>query len=191
MSVILDNLGGNAMSDFLRNLRSSHKKDSSNSRHNLDGHYYPPKERRRMPDRRSGSSSELDMLWSCLNETLPRFVDNTIDLTCALEKKVEEESRLTEAKIRQHTAISLFFDNLNKLFSSELEAGSPGGRPHATTSYASGTHYTKDDILTMIREMRKDGATFAIIADFLKDKGIPTFSGRGEWHAQTIHRLCK
>nr|NJM03756.1 cbb3-type cytochrome c oxidase subunit II [Desulfobacula sp.] len=54
-----------------------------------------------------------------------------------------------------------------------------------------GTHYTKDEILSLIRTMRKKKATFAAIADYLKEKGIPTFSGRGEWHAQTIHRLCK
>jgi len=24
----------------------------------------------------------------------------------------------------------------------------------------------------------------------LIELGQPTFSGRGEWHAQTIHRLC-
>ena len=38
------------MSDFLKNLRNSHKKDSSDPKKNLDGHYYPPNERRKAKD---------------------------------------------------------------------------------------------------------------------------------------------
>ena len=104
---------------------------------------------------------------------------------------MEENAMLVEAKIRQHNAISHFFDNLNKLFSDDFFTRPSAKKTKLTTSYASGTHYTKDDILSIIRTMRKKGSTFAIIADYLKEKGIPTFSGRGEWHAQTIHRLCK
>ncbi len=38
---------------------------------------------------------------------------------------------------------------------------------------------------------RKDGNTFGQIAQQLEDQELPTFSGRGEWHAQTVHRICK
>lgn len=179
------------MSDFLKNLRSSQKKEASRPRRNLDGHYHPQKDRRRLPDRRSNYSNELNLLWSCLSETLPELIENTTSLTKTVEKKSSEDNRLTEARIRQHNAISDFFDNLNTLFSTEIALNNPAGRPKATASYASGTHYTKDDILAIIKNMRQDGATFAVIAGFLKNKGIPTFSGKGEWHAQTIHRLCK
>ena len=179
------------MSDFLRNLRSSHKKDPSSPRRSMDGHYYPQTERRRMPDRRSNHIDELKTLCSCLNDTLPELIDNTSQLVTAAEKNLQDDSALIDAKIRQCNAIASFFDNLNNLFQ---ETGLPfksSDQPKAAASYASGTYYTKDDILTIIRNMRKEGATFAIIAEYLKDKGIPTFSGRGEWHAQTIHRLCK
>ncbi len=179
------------MSDFLRNLRSSHKKDPSNSRRNLDGHYYPQKDRRRLPDRRSNYSENLESLWVCLQDLLPQFLDNSSSLTRSFEKILEENDLLTEAKIRQHNAVSNFFDNLNKIFNDDFFSHPVIERSKTTTSYASGTHYTKDDILTIIRTMRNKGATFAVIADYLKEKGIPTFSGRGEWHAQTIHRLCK
>ena len=87
--------------------------------------------------------------------------------------------------------ISNFVNNLNQYLTGDFFNHSNKEKIKTTTSYASGTHYTKDDILSIIETMRKDGATFAIIADYLKEKGIPTFSGRGEWHAQTIHRLCK
>jgi hypothetical protein len=48
----------------------------------------------------------------------------------------------------------------------------------------------RDAIMDIIESMRKDGATFDQVAKRLVDLGQPTFSGRGEWHAQTIHRLC-
>ncbi|THB81587.1 MAG: hypothetical protein D3926_01490 [Desulfobacteraceae bacterium] len=48
---------------------------------------------------------------------------------------------------------------------------------------------TKSDVAILIDTMRENGATFKAIADHLTDENIPTFSGRGEWHAQTVQRL--
>lgn len=64
-------------------------------------------------------------------------------------------------------------------------------RSENTTSYASGTSYIKDEVLNIIFTMRDQGATFRVIAAYLNEQGIPTFSGNGEWHAQSIHRLSK
>ncbi len=48
---------------------------------------------------------------------------------------------------------------------------------------------SKDEVLRTIVEMRENGATFEVIALHLDNENIPTFSNRGKWHAQTIHRL--
>lgn len=48
----------------------------------------------------------------------------------------------------------------------------------------------RDKVMGIIQSMRDEGATFDQVAQRLVDLGQPTFSGRGEWHAQTIHRLC-
>ncbi|MFH2060592.1 MAG: hypothetical protein ABIJ59_17040 [Pseudomonadota bacterium] len=48
----------------------------------------------------------------------------------------------------------------------------------------------RDVIMDIIQNMRKEGATYDQVASRLIELGQPTFSGRGEWHAQTIHRLC-
>ena len=45
-------------------------------------------------------------------------------------------------------------------------------------------------VLDMINNMRKESVTYAQIAQRLVESKLPTFSGRGVWHAQTIHRLC-
>jgi len=44
--------------------------------------------------------------------------------------------------------------------------------------------------MDIIQSMRAKGDTFDMVAKRLVELGQPTFSGRGEWHAQTIHRLC-
>ena len=44
--------------------------------------------------------------------------------------------------------------------------------------------------MDLIHTMREEGATYNEVAVKLVELGHPTFSGRGEWHAQTVHRLC-
>ena len=39
--------------------------------------------------------------------------------------------------------------------------------------------------------LRDKGMTFKEIAQYLDDEKVPTFSGKGGWHAPTIHKLCK
>ena len=49
---------------------------------------------------------------------------------------------------------------------------------------------SREEVMDIIHSMRAEGATFDQVASHLVSLGQPTFSGRGEWHAQTIHRLC-
>lgn len=49
---------------------------------------------------------------------------------------------------------------------------------------------SREAIMDIIYGMREKGATYDDVAAQLISLGQPTFSGRGEWHAQTIHRLC-
>jgi len=48
----------------------------------------------------------------------------------------------------------------------------------------------REKVMDIIQTMRRQNATYDQIAKHLVKLGQPTFSGRGEWHAQTIHRLC-
>lgn len=49
---------------------------------------------------------------------------------------------------------------------------------------------SREAIMDIIYGMREKGATYDDVAAQLISLGQPTFSGRGQWHAQTIHRLC-
>jgi hypothetical protein len=46
-------------------------------------------------------------------------------------------------------------------------------------------------VMQIIDTMRKNNETYQDIADKLEQEGLKTFSGRGKWHAQTVHRLCQ
>ena len=178
------------MNDFLKNLRSAHKKESSDPKRNLDGHYYPKNDRRKIQDRRTDYSSDnLNTVLEEIVDLLPKISDNSSVFSSYYELLETKTERLIDAQVRQHEAISIFFESLNTMLASP-ESGS-GKTAKVSASYASGTHYTKDEILDTMQSLRKQGATFSQIADHLTQKGIPTFSGKGQWHAQTIHRLCK
>ena len=62
-------------------------------------------------------------------------------------------------------------------------------KPKASNS-SRGDLMSREAIMEIIQTMREDGATYDQVASRLIELGQPTFSGRGEWHAQTIHRLC-
>ena len=70
------------MSDFLRNLRSTHKKEAPSSRKNLDGNYYPQPDRRTLSDRRIPSdSNSFEFLVQQLGNALPEILENVTTLT--------------------------------------------------------------------------------------------------------------
>jgi hypothetical protein len=52
-----------------------------------------------------------------------------------------------------------------------------------------GAKYRKK-ILKIIYKLWKGGATYKEIANHLNEHNVTTFSGKGKWHAQSIHRHC-
>ena len=50
---------------------------------------------------------------------------------------------------------------------------------------------THEDVRKISLKLRDQGMTYKQIAKHLDDEKIPTFSGKGGWHAPTIHKLCK
>ena len=52
-----------------------------------------------------------------------------------------------ESQMRQQNALADFFESIGEFLANSNTAD---GMPMATTSYACGTHYTKDDIISTI-----------------------------------------
>ncbi len=189
------------MSDFLKNLRSTHRgsppRPSGPTRKEMGDRYGLGNERRKVVDRRGPFPPQSQYRDSDdTNEYLPVIKESLATVAASLERMAESQESLAQAQIKQHESVTTFFENLNQILMSRvvptLDAASQSKTiQKGTTSYASGTHHTKDEVIEIIRAMREKRSTFAEIAQALMDKGIPTFSGRGDWHAQTIHRLCK
>ncbi len=184
------------MNDFLRNLRTTHKKEPPPQRNPLDAHFQPQTEHRLVRERRPSKPSPQKTTLSNevskkLGEMLPIMLDTTTTMAKQVEKMAAINEMEMESKIRMNNTVADFFETLTDMVQRIEPAEFTSHPPMATASYACGTHYTKDEILSIIQNMRDQGGTFSMIADYLKEKGIPTFSGKGEWHAQTIHRLCK
>ncbi|MCP3900368.1 MAG: hypothetical protein GY707_11720 [Desulfobacteraceae bacterium] len=174
------------MSDFLKSLRTS-KHKSSKTRKSMDSYYTPKSDRRQVKDRRDANFNNLPQSSEVAN-TLAEFAPLISENISAIAASIEN---IVESEIEKNKATTAFLNNLNDFLTGNNIAPTMQSEPVVTTSYASGTRYTKDEVLDIIKTMRKERATFATIAAYLKEKKIPTFSGRGEWHAQTIHRLCK
>jgi hypothetical protein len=182
------------LNDFLKNLRNSGKKEASSIKKNMDTTYFTPGERRIPKERRpsafnrSNAIPEKEVRKQDIGELIPVIAESTSQIVKEIGRMADISEMLMESQMRQQNAMADFFESLKTLMATRQN---PDDMPMATASYASGTHYTKDDIISTINRMRDQGATFSTIAEYLRDKGIPTFSGRGQWHAQTIHRLCK
>jgi anti-sigma factor RsiW len=56
---------------------------------------------------------------------------------------------------------------------------------------ASSSVVEREAVIDLIIGLRQDGMTYKEIAQHLEDENIPTFSGKGAWHAQTVHKVCK
>lgn len=180
------------MNDFLKNLRSSQKKEAPMTRKNPAGSYYPDNDRRMNRDRRTSYPNAMDTPAWQGRDIMPELLEHLANLSDQVERLVNSHEMLVASQTQQHEAVTRFITTLNTMLTSDAAAAAHGDHPpRTTTSYTSGTHYTKDEVMSMIQKMRANGATFSMIAAHLKQKGIPTFSGRGEWHAQTIHRLCR
>ncbi len=182
------------MSDFLKNLRNSQDKSRKTRKTLGSGYYYQQKERRSLKGRRDSdmTNASLNELAEQLTQSLPLINESISVIASSIERMTDIQEALAEVNIEQHKTIIAFIQSLSDIFESDDHPRENiRSKPAVTTSYASGTRYTKDEIMSLIQAMRDEGATFSRIADYLKEKSIPTFSGRGDWHAQTIHRLCK
>ncbi|MFO7884289.1 MAG: hypothetical protein R6U68_05655 [Desulfobacteraceae bacterium] len=190
------------MNDFLKNLRSSQKdqkqRQSGPGRKNIGTSFQTSTERRKLTDRRSPRQTQNQYkATDNINDTLPFISENLSQIAACAERLTESHEKRVHAEIEKNKAVETLFQNLNTVLTEkflplfeEEQTASPTGTA-LSDGYKSNARQSKEEVIATIKNMRKNRATFAEIALFLKEQGIPTFSGRGEWHAQTIHRLCK
>ena len=192
------------MNEFLKNLRNPQRSQkpryTATTRKKAEGNFYPSVDRRKNKERRESQISGFDDLSpgsEILNQVLPSIKVHLTALTTAVERMCETGEKLAETQAELHQAMTCFLNNVNNILTGKIvpQAVSPTAKQKSTenpmTGSMEGARFTKTEVIHMIREMREKRCTFGEIAAELKARAIPTFSGRGEWHAQTIHRLCR
>jgi len=103
-----------------------------------------------------------------------------------LKAELEEERRKQEAKTAKPV-----LRKRRKVVSKPARKKTSTTTPGASAQPKSDQELLpREVVMGIIDSMREEGATYDQVAKRLIDLGQPTFSGRGEWHAQTIHRLC-
>lgn len=191
------------MNDFLHSLRNTMDKRNDKNRRNYNGNQFNPADRRRPKDPRYGNNRQpMDNhpLNQLLTELLP-------EIKKSLGSLAENQERLIAAGVQRAVAESRKADALEKIAEAlakltDLQQGdpritatlapllTPALLPHAYQPAPAPGH-DREPVLATIRVLREKGLSFSAIAAHLTENGIPTFSGKGRWCGQTVHKLIK
>jgi len=148
---------------------------------------YKPKYQEKRSNRDKRSSSKQFPVEQALANALQQIAPA---LKQFLNDIDESEQRIADAEIRQTTAelrtMQAIKGNI-EIERAESHSSHTVKKPKKSPKVLSDQ---KKKVLKIIAEMRSNGKTFEQITSYLIEKNIPTLSGRGKWHAQTIHRIC-
>ncbi len=199
------------MSEFLKNFRSAQNNRYSGRKNPYDGHYYGQ-------DLRNGNERRSSHSGSSSNKKAPPppkddFVTGLEELIPALKVLLEtlanNQEELFGLKQRNATNMEIMASAFAEIalalggsMDTQLVVDSIPEKPKKKEP-AEGITVAdlekegmqsaagqKREVIKLMKKLRKKGGTYKEIAGFLNEKGIPTFSNNGKWHAQTIHRLC-
>lgn len=120
-----------------------------------------------------------------LSEQLP-------EIRKLLEAVVEGQKERTAATDRHADAMARIAEALGRLAEGVAEWSTAAIRhPDPAAPESNARPVERGKVLQVISDMRNNGATYTEIARHLDSENVATFSGKGRWHAQTIHRLCQ
>ena len=193
-----ENLGVLPMSDYYQNYRSGNRppRTYENGVYNPQDRQNPNFRRKNPNQRRSEGSEQLEALLRDLMPVLSKTLESITDHQRRLADEVENKVRTEERKV---TALEVIAASLRKHLAGDMEIDQSAQPIMAIESeesaviepLVSSQEMSRENIVQIIHEMYDSGSTYNEIAQYLASKNIPTFSGRGNWHAQTIHRLYK
>lgn len=201
------------MNDFLKSLRAKDKerrqeRNQNSRRYHTNGNAqqgthgnYPPNPQHANKNNGNATavlSGELEKVFAVQNESLPQ-------ISALLESIATSQRRIADAEERRADATEMISKALEN-FTDRFVEGDFGGdyqvrpmlplptlSPEGESQLAQRqfARANREEVINTIRVMRDKGATYQMVASHLEEMSIPTFSGKGKWHAQTIHRLCR
>ena len=187
------------MDDFLHNLRTGKNKPFDRTRKQFDNNGY------KNPDRQGPNDNRRK---DAFQRTPP--VDHFPAIKILLGDITEAQRSLADIYERRATAEERIASALEKIASSffEKNPAAPaaglekstapdsriipetmaGKKDGAADAIKSGMN--RESVLEVIGDLRKEQFSYEKIARTLEAQGIPTFSGKGAWHSQTVSKLC-
>ena len=152
------------MSEFNKNLRNNEKQ-------------YRGQQRKESRTRTSAKQAAGDM---------PSFLKALVDdlapaIANFLNQTAESKARVAAAQEKNAQTIEKLLESLPEMLQQTIPARSAPKKRKITPR--------KQELLDLINKLRDENMTYEEVAAYLQKNKIPTFSGRGRWHAQTIHRL--
>jgi len=138
-------------------------------------------------------SDEMEKLASQLTETLPLLKSLMEGIAADHRLLADAEERRVAVEERKAEASESIAAALQQLMTAAAAGQMPAivaGRVDDAPPEKPGKK-EKERAIQIIADMREDGSTYRQIAARLDSENISTFSGKGKWHAQTIHRICQ
>lgn len=157
------------MSEFLKNLRN-------NQGYNQKQYDTKNKGQQQTRGKSGGGKQTTDIppyLKALLDDLAPAIKN-------FLNQAAESQAKVAAAQEKNAQAIEKLMESLPELIQQAPLRREPRKRKISAR---------KQELLDMIKKLRDENMTYEEVAAYLEKNKIPTFSGRGRWHAQTIHRL--
>jgi hypothetical protein len=204
------------MDDFLHNLRTGKNKPFDRNRKQFDNNGYKSPERHGPNDNRRKDAFQR----SPPVDHFPAIKILLGDITDGQRRQAEIDDRRATAEERiasalERIATGFFEKNLAaaSVAGPENETGRdsrivpktvkparvsksaapdaiPGAVKTDIAADAIKPGMDRESVLERIGAMRKEQFSYEKIARTLEAQGIPTFSGKGAWHSQTVSKLC-
>jgi DNA-binding transcriptional MerR regulator len=188
------------MDDFLHNLRKNTDRNYDKRRQNPQyrgPERRGPREQQHRPFQKRPDSQEM------MTEMVPEVKALLTRIEETQKKMTEMTERSAAAQERQADVLETIVTLLQRLMAEtpdtvvtsvpvavapEAETVSDVNMEEKIVSLAA---VDRDEVIDLIIRLRDEGMTYKEIAQRLEDENIPTFSGKGAWHAQTVHKVCR
>jgi hypothetical protein len=201
------------MSEFLQNLRA---KQQQNKRYDGNRRQYPNsqyQDRRNEKDGRKNQvvATAVETLSAALVENLPLIKTIMEEISENRKKLVDAQDRRARAEERKAAVLESIFDYAKQYIGAgmnvpvistiiaatenpkdmEMSSKETVVEPEPPVEFETSEPSLpgREEVLAMIGDMREKGSTYDQIATHLETEGIPTFSRKGQWRGQTVHRL--
>lgn len=143
-------------------------------------------------------SEETEKLMAALGQAVPEIKVVLENIAENQHRLAEAEERRAGAEERKAGAFEALAESIQALLSNGIQLPVSAGIPYTPSPSPvevekpiRSSAADRENVLDTIFGMRDQGATYTEIASHLDSESIPTFSGKGKWHAQTIHLLCQ